>query len=355
MTIFLFVIALSLLALLLCRAIKARLYRYDLAEDLVLALGPRAYRQAVQVRGQDRSKPLLIWLHGGPGVPNPALSYSYQQRLAKDFIICYWTQAGSGRSYYFNPDRSQEGPSFQELEASLDDLVDQVCQRYGKKKVVLLGHSFGSMLGLRYAKSHPEKLWAYVGVSQITDMIAGDFLILDLVEGQMNRLADRRALAYLSQAKQATRHALQSRYIEAKNYLAVERLAQNYLRTISLRDQARLVWQVLTSPDLNWADLRWYGLIACQTQRFTQIQADLMEEAQKMDLSTIERLEVPLLLISGALDWQAPLGQVFDFFDQVRAPQQAFRMLPGAGHSPFLSHPKLFSQCVKDFLSYHLK
>lgn len=74
-----------------------------------------------------------------------------------------------------------------------------------------------------------------------------------------------------------------------------------------------------------------------------------------MDLTAIDRLEVPLLLVSGALDWQAPLDQVFDFFDQVQAPQKAFRIIPGAGHSPFLSHEKLFSHCLKDYLYYHLK
>ncbi len=337
------------------RKVNQRLYRAELAEDLVFDLGPRAYRQAVQVRGQDRTKPLILWVHGGPGLPNPALTYSYQKALEDDFIICYWTQAGSGRSYYLNPDRYQEGPSYQELEASLDDLVDKLCQRYGKERLILVGHSFGSILGLGYAKAHPGKLLAYVGISQITDMIAGNFLILDMAEGVINRLSDRQALASLTKAKRATRHALQSRYIEAKNYLKVERLAQDYLRTIPWKAQAKVVWQVLSSPDLSWADLRWYGLMACQGTRFTQIQADLMEEAQRMDLSAIDRLEVPLLLVSGSLDWQAPLDQVFDFFDQVQAPQKAFRIIPGAGHSPFLSHKKLFSQCLKDYLYYHLK
>lgn len=224
------------------RKVNQRLYRSELAEDLVFDLGPRAYRQAVQVRGQDRTKPLILWIHGGPGLPNPALTYSYQEALEDDFIICYWTQAGSGRSYYLNPDRCQEGPSYQELEGSLDDLVDKLCQRYGKDKLILVGHSFGSILGLGYAKAHPGKLLAYVGISQITDMIAGNFLILDMAEGVINRLGDRQALASLTKAKRATRHALQSRYIEAKNYLKVERLAQDYLRTIPWKAQAKVFW-----------------------------------------------------------------------------------------------------------------
>ena len=102
-----------------------------------------------------------------PGASESALFRHFDAALEDHFLVVYWEQRGTGRSYH--GDLPRDAMSTERMLRDLDALVDTVRARFGHDRVVLLGHSWGTILGTLYVQRHPEKVAAYVGVAQIAD------------------------------------------------------------------------------------------------------------------------------------------------------------------------------------------
>ena len=122
--------------------------------------------QYVAVRG-DAEGDILLWVHGGPGSPLSPVAYTFGEQLERDYLVVHWDQRGSGRSWF--EDSAAVSPS--QLLGDLAELVEWLCDRYARQRVVLVGYSFGTALCLQYAAAHPERVAAYVAVSQVTDLM----------------------------------------------------------------------------------------------------------------------------------------------------------------------------------------
>ena len=119
------------------------------------------FDQWMMIRGESVANPALVLLHGGPGLSETALFRYFNAPLEKSFTVVYWDQRGAGKSFHRDIPRSSM--TVEQFVADLDELVDAVCERLGKTKVALFGHSWGSVLGPLYAARFPEKVGAYVG------------------------------------------------------------------------------------------------------------------------------------------------------------------------------------------------
>lgn len=124
----------------------------------------------VNVRGKDRSNPIIVFLHGGPGSTAMPVSWSFQQGWEDFFTVVHFDQRGAGRTFRLNGGAGlQSNPSADRYVADAIEVIEVIRQRYAKNKVVLLGHSWGSVIGLSVASRRPDLLHAYVGVGQLID------------------------------------------------------------------------------------------------------------------------------------------------------------------------------------------
>lgn len=96
--------------------------------------------------------PTLLILHGGPGASETLLFRHFNQELEMRFRVAYWDQRGAGRSY----DRANPPPNMtvEQFLRDLDVVVQHLRAAFGQP-VILLGHSWGSALGLLYAHWKP--------------------------------------------------------------------------------------------------------------------------------------------------------------------------------------------------------
>lgn len=118
------------------------------------------------LRGKNRELPILLFIHGGPGVPEYFLNETYETKLEEHFLVCWLDSRGSGLSY---------NPEIEAKEITLNALVDDtiaissyLCQKFQKDKIYLMGHSFGSLVGILAASKRADLYHAYIGMAQLS-------------------------------------------------------------------------------------------------------------------------------------------------------------------------------------------
>jgi pimeloyl-ACP methyl ester carboxylesterase len=287
--------------------------------------------QSVWFRGRSASAPPLVLLHGGPGASESPLFRYYDAALEDHFLVVYWDQRGAGRSFHSGMPRSTM--SIARLEQDLDELVDTVRARFGPQRVVLLGHSWGTVLGALYAHDRPEKVAAYVGVAQISDFARGERVSLRWAIRQAEARGDRRALKRLRAMAPAPR--------SVDDELALGRLVERFggARRRGL-STGRLIWNALRTDEVGLMDLVRFG----RGNRFS-LEA-LRPEYSRLDLTRIRRFEVPIVFMLGRHDWHVPSVLAAEYFDAIEAPVKELVWFEESAHDPPFEEPLAFVAAV---------
>ena len=112
--------------------------------------------QWVSIRGWDRDNPVLLFLHGGPGDPTYPWSFMYFAPWEKHFTIVQWDQRGAGRTLRKTGDAVAPTITVDRMVLDGIELSEYLCKHLGKRKIIILGHSFGSVLGVLMARRNPD-------------------------------------------------------------------------------------------------------------------------------------------------------------------------------------------------------
>jgi pimeloyl-ACP methyl ester carboxylesterase len=127
--------------------------------------------QWLSIRGRDRRNPILLVLHGGPGSPTMPADYTFQNPWEDYFTVVEWDQRGAGKTYASNdPKAIAPTMTIAQMTSDAVEVIRYLQKTYAKKKIFLMGHSWGTVLGVEVAQQHPEWLYAYLGVGQMVNM-----------------------------------------------------------------------------------------------------------------------------------------------------------------------------------------
>ena len=293
--------------------------------------------QWVMIRGESIDNPPLILLHGGPGLSETRFFRLFNAPLEKSFTVVYWDQRGAGKS--FHPDIPRSSMTVEQFVSDLDELVDLVCRRLGKKAVVLFGHSWGSALGVLYAARFPHKVSAYVGCGQYGDAAAGEVASYAYALEEAGRQGNRRALRDLREIGPPPHTAQQ--LMTERTWVA--RL-EGDMRPSALWKLARIALGV---PEASILDLR-------RTVRGFRFSLDAMwEEASSLNLHhLVPALGVPVLFLLGRNDHWVPPEVSVAYFDALTAPSKKLVWFEESGHEPFADEPAKFNAALRSAALY---
>jgi len=127
-------------------------------------------KQWISVRGRNKDNPILLFLHGGPGFTTSPVAYYYMRDWEEYFTVVQWDQRGAGKTYDANDaDQVKKTLSVDRLVLDAEDLSAYLRKKYGKRKIILMAHSFGTILGVKLAQKHPDWFYAYVGMGQFVN------------------------------------------------------------------------------------------------------------------------------------------------------------------------------------------
>src|SRR4051794_1632533 len=125
-------------------------------------------REYLLVRGRSIKAEAVLFLHGGPGGSETPLMRLYQAPLEDELVMAYWDQRGAGRSYAAGI--PIETMIIAQFLRDMDQVVDHLRRRLGKERIWLLGHSWGSALGMLYLQANPGKIAGYIGTGQVASV-----------------------------------------------------------------------------------------------------------------------------------------------------------------------------------------
>ena len=167
----------------------------SLAEKSFIEIG--GVEQGFFLRSENPKNPVILFLHGGPGSPEFAILYPYeiQERLEKYFTVCYWDQRGAGMSYNNSID-----PASMTLEQLIKDthqITEYLKHRFNQEKIYLMGHSWGSVLGIKTIEKYPDNYFAYIGIGQVTSQIKSEKLAYDYMLQHATEINDKPAVRKL--------------------------------------------------------------------------------------------------------------------------------------------------------------
>ncbi|MFK0050164.1 alpha/beta fold hydrolase [Streptomyces sp. NPDC090741] len=285
--------------------------------------------QWISVRGDDLSNPVILELHGGPGATN--LPYAPRTRAwERHFTLVRWDMRGAGKTFDRSGPEGRGELTLERLESDALEVTRHIRGRLGVDRVVLLAMSFGSVIGLRLARRHPELYSAYVGTDQNINAGGRDRAAYD---GLLDRLtaAGRRKELAAATAMGPDRAAWQTEQWSQYNKLTVgsDPLTLDTVKKVVLGS-------LLTSPRHGLGDLRTHMRAMAFSERLGPQSVAIDERAEGVDF------RLPFFLFQGAGDVITPVGPVRRFFDEVAAPVKGFALIEDAGHFAAFRQPDRF-------------
>jgi pimeloyl-ACP methyl ester carboxylesterase len=287
----------------------------------------------LEVRGADRTAPVWLWLHGGPGGAERPLFRWFNGDLEQHFVVAYWDQRGAGRSY--DPSADPRQLTIARHLADLDAVVDHLRRSFGRERVLLAGHSWGGALGMLYAHAHPEKVEAFFGIAPMVATRAQQQAEYDFVACEATRRNDDDALAKLHELGPPPYHS-------AAEALAIGRLTDRYggvfhqppNRPVALLGAlfGGLVtpWEVPRLIEANEASL------------------DAMaDELLALDLpQSVPGVGVPVFFLLGRHDRHVEAKLAASYFERLRAPSKKLIWFEGSAHNVPFEEPERFRETV---------
>ena len=290
--------------------------------------------QWVSIRGKHRSNPVIVMIHGGPGTPTMSMAWAYQAPWEDFFTVVHYDQRGVGKNAV-SADRDALAPTltFDRLVGDAEAMVALVRQQLGVEKVIVMGYSYGTMIGMALAERRPEWLHAYVGVGQVSGS-GEDYLYTRL-----------RALAVAANNRDALR--------ELDSIAPYPRPGAPVTSVLLTRKWARVFnggWYGKSTFDLlfalpEWAPEYTSADIAAQTAA-TQWTTRTLVGRGASPLPT--KFKVPVVVMQGKHDLHTPYEPARDYVARIEAPTKHFVTLGWSAHVPMLEEPGRFLQILLD-------
>ncbi|WP_234121258.1 alpha/beta fold hydrolase [Clostridium hydrogenum] len=295
-------------------------------------------KQWILVRGKNRDNPILLFLHGGPGSAQIAVSRAYFSKLEEKFIVVNWDQRGAGLSY--SKDIPKNTMTVENFSNDTKELIEYLLNTYNKKKIFLVGHSWGSALGILVTSKYPQLIQAYVGIGQIGDMQENERLAYKYVNEYAHKTNNNKAIKQLQEIGKPP-------YNDLISYMRIRsKWTGRFKGTFYKLDVKQLVLKLLISSEYTIVDI--YKLIKGSTYSIET----MLEEVSNLNLlNLVPELSVPVYFLLGKHDYTVPYEAAEKYFDKLIAPFKEIVWFDNSAHCLPFEEPLKFQKIIIDKLT----
>ena len=295
--------------------------------------------QGMFIKSKDETKPVLLFLHGGPGLPEYWMTQRYPTGLENDFTVVWWDQRGSGLSY--SPDIPPETMTYEQLISDTVAVTNYLRDRFHKEKIYLMAHSGGSFLGIQVAARAPELYFAYIGMAQMTYQLESERLAYEYALEQYKKIGNMDMVRRLEAAPPTMTVPLPPAY---------DALRDDYMHAIGIgttRDMKSIITGVFIPSwfsreyTLSEKINLWRGkFFSMRMLRNTAFATDLTKQ--------VTELKIPVYFFSGAYDYSCNYSLARSYLAILKAPLKGFYTFEQSAHSPVFEEPEKMQKILRE-------
>lgn len=295
-------------------------------------------RQWMSIRGEDLANPALLLVHGGPGSAFLHIGYRALRGWERRYTVVQWDQPGAGRTFGLHGPKGAGDLSLDRFVRDGVAVAEHVRERLGQQRLLLVGVSWGSILGLAMARARPDLFSAFVGAGQVVDMRRNEEVgyasLLQRVRDARDAKAEAKLLAIGPPP-----------YPDRKTLLAERRVLMAHGPPSEAGFIREVLRRLLLAPGYRLKDAYdWYAGAMFSTGKMLP---DLMAYSDDVPAPAAP---IPVLIIQGDQDIQTPTVIAREYFDRLQAPAKRFALIAGGGHNAVLAMSDTFLEVLDENL-----
>ncbi|MGE8536532.1 MAG: alpha/beta hydrolase [Chryseobacterium sp.] len=269
-------------------------------------------KQQVYVRGQNKENPIILFVHGGPASPVAPVMWMFQRPIEEYFTVVNYDQRAAGKTYAIN-DTVNLGKTIHidQYVKDVIQLTEYIQKKYNKKKVILMGHSWGTIVSMNAALKRPDLFYSYVGIGQIINTKDNERLSVEFALKEATRLKNETAIKELKSIAPypGNQPVTRERIIIARKW------PQYYGGLTAFRNNSRYYFQApLLFSEYSEKDLDALGSGSLFTLK------KLLLEFLNVDFKTVKNFPIPVFMFMGRHDYTTPSEPTNAWLQNVKAP-----------------------------------
>jgi pimeloyl-ACP methyl ester carboxylesterase len=302
-------------------------------EELFASIG--GVEQWISIRGQHRENPVVLLVHGGPGMASSFLPRDYFFSWTRDFTVVRWDQRGAGRSY------GRSGPiasgvTIDRMAQDGIEVAEFLRAKLHQQKIVLVGLSWGSMLGAKMAHARPDLFYAYVGTGQAVNQGKFKKIAYEQLLAEAARRNNGQAIRQLNAIGPPPWDVGRKEGVHTKWTTRFEPGQASFSDGVSM--------VLFDSPDgpLDFANFV-RGLL--HSDEYFRDQVNVLDVP-----SFGTDFAIPFFVFQGADDNVTPVAPVRDYIARITAPHKELVLIPNAGHSAMVTRSDEFLKLLLELV-----
>lgn len=279
--------------------------------------------------------PVLLYLHGGPGSCEHMMAYALDEAWGDMVTQVHWDQRGAGRTLM----KSKAVPeNMAQMLLDLDAVVLYLKEQYHTEKIILLGHSWGTILGSIYALQHPENVLAYIGSGQVVHMAENEKRGYERALDAAKKAGDAKQIKQLEALKSYPDLTHEN---ILKELFVVHRIEMKYTKN---NGNAILMKLMKKSPCFGFRDL-------LAMQKSNKANTALLREVLGFDLYQYgTNYQVPVFYLLGEEDMTTPVSLTEDYFERIMALKKKIEVIADAGHNVMYEKMQEYGEALKNIM-----
>ncbi len=269
-------------------------------------------KQSVYVRGQNKNNPILIFVHGGPASPMAPVAWAFQRPFEEYFTIVQYDQRAAGKTFLNNDTTNLANTLTTDQYANdLIQLTDFIRKKYNKRKVILVGHSWGTIVSMTAVLKQPDLFYAYVGIGQVINAMDNERIGFEYALKEAQQKSDTTALAELK----AIAPYPGDKPLEVKRVLVDRKWLQYYGGLAAYRHNTDYYFMLPNlSPLYSKSDVDGID----KGIQFTL--PILLPKLLSVNFKPIKKFPIPVFMFMGRHDYTTPSEPTSEWLNQVKAP-----------------------------------
>ena len=288
-------------------------------------------KQGMFIKGDNKNNPVLLFLHGGPAMPEYGMTQKYPTYLEKYFVVCWYEQRNAGLSY--NKNTNLEELPIENIVSDTLETANYLRNRFNKDKIYLMGHSWGTLIGVKTIYQNPELFNAYIGVAQIANQLKSEHIAYEFMLAEYKRMGNKSMVKKLEKYNLLESDFIPPKYAEFRDkpmHKMKSVISGIFLPIIRNKEYTFIerinIWRA-KSICLNKTNL-WE----------TMINTDLTKE--------ITEINIPIYFFHGIYDYTVNYTLAKEYFKNINAPLKGFYTFSHSAHSPIFEETERVGKII---------